>query len=61
MIQDSPDHSSLTVIRDRLSLGVHDQVFTWVLALAKDVSGRLKTGHPRAPQNQPGDCCEKGW
>ena len=25
------------------------------------VSGRLKTGHPGAPQNQPGDCCEKGW
>jgi hypothetical protein len=25
------------------------------------VSGRLKTGHSRAPQNQPGDCCEKGW
>jgi hypothetical protein len=28
MIQDSPDHSSLTVIRDRLPLEVHDQVFT---------------------------------
>jgi hypothetical protein len=36
MIPDSPDHSSLTVIRDRLPLEVHDQVFTWVLALAKE-------------------------
>jgi transposase len=36
MIQDSPDHSSLTVIRDRLPLEVHDQVFTWVLALARE-------------------------
>ncbi|MFM8582271.1 MAG: transposase [Planctomycetaceae bacterium] len=36
LTQDSPDHSSLTVIRDRLPLEVHDQVFTWVLALAKE-------------------------
>jgi len=33
--QDSPDHSSFTVIRDRLSLEVHYQLFTRVLALAK--------------------------
>jgi transposase len=35
MIQDSPDHSSPAVIWDRLPQEVHDQVFTWVLALAK--------------------------
>jgi len=30
----TPDHSSLTVIRQRLDLETHSQVFTWVLALA---------------------------
>ena len=30
----SPDHSSLTVIRQRLPFEVHEQVFTWVLAIA---------------------------
>jgi transposase len=35
MIQDSPDHSSFTVIRDRLSPEVRYKFFTWVLALAK--------------------------
>ncbi|MFM8289628.1 MAG: transposase, partial [Planctomycetaceae bacterium] len=34
--QDSPDHSSVTVFRDRLPAEVHEQVFTWVLALAKE-------------------------
>jgi transposase len=31
--KDSPDHSSLSYIRNRLSLDVHAAVFTWVLAL----------------------------
>src|SRR5215218_840129 len=30
---DSPDHSSLTYIRKRLPLTVHEAVFVWVLAL----------------------------
>jgi transposase len=33
--QDSPDHSSLTVIRNRLPLEAHQQVFAWVLQLAE--------------------------
>ncbi len=36
MIHDSPDYPSSTVIRDRQPLEVHDQVFTRVLALAKE-------------------------
>ena len=36
LTQDSPDHSSLTVIRDRLPVEVHEQAFTWVLSLAKE-------------------------
>jgi len=32
----TPDHSSLTRIRDRLPLDIHEQVFTFVLALADD-------------------------
>jgi transposase len=32
--EDSPDHSSLSVIRNRLPLAVHQQVFTWILGLA---------------------------
>src|SRR5712671_5618990 len=32
---DSPDHSSLSYIRNRLPLAVHQQVFVWVLALAE--------------------------
>jgi len=31
----TPDHSSLTVIRGRLPLGVHEAVFTFVLSIAK--------------------------
>ncbi len=34
--QASPDHSSLTVIRQRLPLVVHEQVFVKVLAIARD-------------------------
>lgn len=34
--QESPDHSSLTVIRERLPLDVHFQVFAWILKLAHD-------------------------
>jgi transposase len=32
--EESPDHSSLTRVRDRLPLGVHTAVFTWILSLA---------------------------
>lgn len=32
----SPDHSSLTVIRERLPRTVHESVFEWVLKLAKE-------------------------
>jgi hypothetical protein len=31
---DSPDHSSLSVIRNRLPLAVHVAVFQWILGLA---------------------------
>jgi transposase len=31
--EDSPDHSSLSYIRQRLSLEVHQEVFVWVLSL----------------------------
>lgn len=34
--QPSPDHSSLTVIRGRLPLEVHEQVFVAVLAIARE-------------------------
>jgi hypothetical protein len=34
--EESPDHSSLSVIRDRLPLEVHNAVFAWVLKLARD-------------------------
>ena len=34
--QDSPDHSSLTVIRNRLPLEIHTQVFQWILRLAAE-------------------------
>lgn len=34
--QESPDHSSLTVIRERLPLEVHKAVFCWVLNLARE-------------------------
>ncbi len=33
---DSPDHSSLSYIRNRLPLEVHQQVFTKILAIARD-------------------------
>jgi transposase len=33
--KDSPDHSSLSYIRNRLPLDVHQQVFVWVLALLR--------------------------
>jgi transposase len=33
--EDSPNHSSLSVIRNRLPLDVHQQVFTWILGLAQ--------------------------
>jgi transposase len=34
LTEETPDHSSLTRVRDRLSLEVHAAVFQWVLALA---------------------------
>ena len=34
--EESPDHSSLTVIRDRLPHAVHDAVFAWGLQLARE-------------------------
>jgi transposase len=34
LIEETPDHSSLTRVRDRLPLDVHAAVFQWVLALA---------------------------
>jgi transposase len=34
--EESPDHSSLSVIRQRLPLEVHQQVFTWILRLADE-------------------------
>jgi transposase len=34
--EDSPDHSSLSYIRNRLPLEVHQQVFVWILALAHE-------------------------
>jgi transposase len=33
---DSPDHSSLSYIRNRLPLEVHQQLFLWILALANE-------------------------
>jgi transposase len=34
LTEETPDHSSLTRVRDRLTLEVHTAVFQWVLALA---------------------------
>lgn len=34
--EESPDHSSLSYIRNRLPLAVHQQVFVWILALAEE-------------------------
>lgn len=34
--EESPEHSSLSVIRDRLPLEVHNAVFVWVLKLARE-------------------------
>jgi transposase len=42
-LQSSPDHSSLTVIRKRLPVEVHEQVFAKVLAIAQE-RGLLKGG-----------------
>jgi len=41
--QHTPDHSTLTVIRKRLPVEVHDQVFTKVLSIARE-KGLLKGG-----------------
>jgi transposase len=34
--EDSPDHSSLSYIRERLPIEVHEQVFVWILSLARE-------------------------
>jgi transposase len=34
----SPDHSSLTVIRDRFTGTVHESAFEWVLCIANEES-----------------------
>ena len=34
--EESPDHSSLTIIRNRLSKDVHTDIFQWVLTLARE-------------------------
>ena len=34
--EDSPDHSSLSYIRNRLPLEIHREVFVWILALAHE-------------------------
>ena len=36
LTEDAPDHSSLTVIRNRLPLEVHTAVFAWVLSVAHE-------------------------
>lgn len=36
LTEDSPDHSSLSVIRDRLPIEVHREMFTWVLRLLEE-------------------------
>jgi len=36
--EESPEHSSLSVIRDRLPQSVHNAVFLWVLTLAREKS-----------------------
>jgi len=41
LTEDTPDHSSLTRVRDRLPLSVHQQVFQFVLQVA-DEKGLLK-------------------
>ena len=41
IVEPTPDHSSLTVIRRRLPLSIHEQVFSQVLAIAQEKK-RLK-------------------
>jgi len=36
LTEDSPDHSTLSVVRDRLPVEVHHAVFTWVLRLLNE-------------------------
>lgn len=36
LTKQTPDHSSLTVIRDRLPQSVHEEVFRWILKLAAE-------------------------
>jgi transposase len=36
LTEDTPDHSSLSVIRQRIDLETHQEVFTWVLELLAD-------------------------
>lgn len=41
LTEDTPDHSSLTRVRDRLPLEIHEEVFRYVLKIASD-SGLLR-------------------
>ena len=45
LTEDTPDHSSLTRVRDRFSLEVHVKVFRFVLQIAFGVSGGFKQDH----------------
>ncbi|MHB1038466.1 MAG: transposase, partial [Pirellulales bacterium] len=36
LVEETPDHSSLTRVRDRLPLEVHNSVFQWVLKVASE-------------------------
>ncbi len=36
LTEDSPDHSTLSVVRDRLPVEIHREVFTWVLRLLNE-------------------------
>jgi hypothetical protein len=49
LTEETPDHSSLTRVRDRLPLEVHAAVFQWVLRLAAEV--RVHSGYDRARQD----------
>ncbi|WP_373653119.1 transposase [Schlesneria sp. DSM 10557] len=41
--EETPDHSSLTRIRDRLPLSVHEEVFQYILFVIEE-QGLLKAG-----------------
>ena len=58
LTEETPDHSSLTRVRDRLPLEVHTAVFQWVLALAaekKIVAGQNRGGRFHDAGSRCGD------